>query len=748
MGSKNSVKDQLLVAASIVPALCLCLFAVAASVWDLGFSPPLPFDYYYPAEGAAPLTAAAVAQLAEDEWTPMTSNRMYEADWTEKGIWLRVKVPVGQPDQHVNGRINHVSVRNADFYLGIHHGEPPQLIGSSQDAATWSLPTEPSFHVSRSPMAEQRIYINIEKCAIWAVPFFVQDDEGFNAKMTQRQIAVAVVIGYGLAMIIACMVFLLILRQPIFWLLTAQQAFVILCTLIYTGELLRLVPALAHEQRLHLMLMEDTFLIATYLATRSYMQHLLEKTRYEALLIGKKISVLTLAVILILPLASTQMGNVAIVVYFITVLSLFSAQQIVERRHDDANFIAISGSVLIAAITSGFLVWTGLIVNSVYLEFAPFVSASWMSTILMADIARRMRRIKYDRQKIIAQLQNSSEQMLASGSAAIPADLQVSIMFIDIASFSTIAEAEDTEVMFNLLSKRMLAMIQIIESHGGTIDRSLGDGLLCYFPSGATHHALRALNAAKRIQGDIIAEAMVQASKKHQSPILPVRIGIHSDKVLIGNMGGGSRIDFTMVGQGVNLANRLEQACAPYRIMISCQTFDHLRDHGFRAKDFSPIQIPVKHRTTLMLAYEHEPFSQELEELNAVVRAQQSSIHNSHRIVRHRLKVEDGVSLTSREVKFTVEDFSMHGFKATSATFMAQGSMIELQLDTGDQQLNQSLEQKLLTHLCVEVRWSRSKGEGYEHGLYIVGDTPAQASYRLSVLLTHPGAPLVTDIAA
>ena len=88
--------------------------------------------------------------------------------------------------------------------------------------------------------------------------------------------------------------------------------------------------------------------------------------------------------------------------------------------------------------------------------------------------------------------------------------------------------------------------------------------------------------------------------------VMPVRIGMHSSKMLLGNIGGATRIDFTMIGAGVNFASRLEAACTPFKLMLSETCYEHLRTLGYVASDFSRVGISIKHKPELVTSYEYD----------------------------------------------------------------------------------------------------------------------------------------------
>jgi class 3 adenylate cyclase len=155
--------------------------------------------------------------------------------------------------------------------------------------------------------------------------------------------------------------------------------------------------------------------------------------------------------------------------------------------------------------------------------------------------------------------------LLADGdeSAVISAERDVTVLFTDIRSFTTRAETMAATETAEFLNNHFALVAGCVEDQGGTIDKYIGDSVMAFW--GAPHpvddHAARACRAALAIRQKIAIE---NAENKMQGlPILEMGIGIHSGKVIAGNIGAPGRVNYTLVGDAVNLAQRLEQLCKP-----------------------------------------------------------------------------------------------------------------------------------------------------------------------------------------
>lgn len=131
-------------------------------------------------------------------------------------------------------------------------------------------------------------------------------------------------------------------------------------------------------------------------------------------------------------------------------------------------------------------------------------------------------------------------------------EVDVSIMFCDVADFTPFAERSDARSVVAALNGLFETIVPVIARHGGHVDKFLGDGLLAVFgaPEGFMDHADRALAAGREI---------VEAVNRPGAP-LEVRVGINSGRVVAGSIGGAGRLNFSVIGDAVNTAARVEAA--------------------------------------------------------------------------------------------------------------------------------------------------------------------------------------------
>ena len=134
----------------------------------------------------------------------------------------------------------------------------------------------------------------------------------------------------------------------------------------------------------------------------------------------------------------------------------------------------------------------------------------------------------------------------------------LTIMFTDIRGFSTLAEHMDAGEIAGLLNDHFNMLAEPIEAEGGTVDKYIGDAIMAFWgaPEDMPDHAARALRAGAEIQRRIRADNVRR--KRTGEPPLAVRVGIHTGAVVVGNIGSMNRINYTIVGDAVNIASRID----------------------------------------------------------------------------------------------------------------------------------------------------------------------------------------------
>lgn len=137
-------------------------------------------------------------------------------------------------------------------------------------------------------------------------------------------------------------------------------------------------------------------------------------------------------------------------------------------------------------------------------------------------------------------------------------ECEVTVLFSDIRSFTSIAEQKTPKEVLTLLNIYFTRMSSIVEEHGGVVDKYIGDAIMALFGAPLKHgdHADRAFLTALKMTAAL--EEINREFNSQGLPPLDIGIGINTDKVMVGNMGSQDRLNYTAIGDGVNVASRLE----------------------------------------------------------------------------------------------------------------------------------------------------------------------------------------------
>jgi adenylate cyclase len=168
----------------------------------------------------------------------------------------------------------------------------------------------------------------------------------------------------------------------------------------------------------------------------------------------------------------------------------------------------------------------------------------------------------------------------------------LSIFFSDLEGFTGISEGLDPEALTSLLNDYLSAMTDIIHEEGGTVDKYEGDAIIAFWnaPLEQPDHARRCVRAAMRCQARL-AE-MRPMFRERLGKDLKMRIGINSGPAIVGNMGSHTRFDYTMIGDAVNLASRLEGINKQFGTytMISQSAMEQM-DGAFPVRELSRVAV-------------------------------------------------------------------------------------------------------------------------------------------------------------
>jgi adenylate cyclase len=189
-----------------------------------------------------------------------------------------------------------------------------------------------------------------------------------------------------------------------------------------------------------------------------------------------------------------------------------------------------------------------------------------------------------------------ADQLLAGGEAALGGKMQkVTILFSDIRNFTGLSEALGARETVLLLNEYFAGMSDVVSQHGGNLDKYIGDAIMATFgvPFGKPEDADNALEVANRM---LMALAALNECRgdRGEEPI-DIRIGVATGEVVVGNIGSPTRMEYTVIGDSVNLASRLEGANKFYRsrILIDATTMQSLKNPGL-IREIDLLQVKGK----------------------------------------------------------------------------------------------------------------------------------------------------------
>ncbi len=294
-------------------------------------------------------------------------------------------------------------------------------------------------------------------------------------------------------------------------------------------------------------------------------------------------------------------------------------------------------------------------------------------------------------------------------------------MFIDVVGFSLSAENMLPRLAFDTLKEILLEMGKQVHEYGGIVDKTLGDGLLCYFgyrfdrDETTTDHAEKALRCAIRIQ-ELNMQRNLHALSVGE-PLYPLRIGINTASSYLGDLGSGQKIEFTVVGNGVNFAKRLEGACDMFSVMIGITTWELIKGLEINKSAVSRRLIRIKHHKELIDAYEYDPFFDQKDVRARVAEAFRKSANLQRLNERNPVNDPHAITVISKHGDAIIVNFSGTGISLQFKMALTRGSIIQFALESREPGLRQQLEKLQITDIEAEVRWNYQSAGGFVHGL-------------------------------
>jgi adenylate cyclase len=186
--------------------------------------------------------------------------------------------------------------------------------------------------------------------------------------------------------------------------------------------------------------------------------------------------------------------------------------------------------------------------------------------------------------------------------------MTATVLFADLKGFTTIAEQTDPETLMCWLNEYMGAMVGVVRNHGGIVDKFIGDAIMAVFgvPIGRTTPEEIAKDAIAAVRcAQVMASTLTTLNRQWRiqgRPTAAMRVGIATGTVVTGSLGSSQRLDYTTIGDSVNVAARLESYMKSVdsgicRILINKETYQHIQGQ-FPTKFISEEQLKGRKQPT------------------------------------------------------------------------------------------------------------------------------------------------------
>lgn len=242
--------------------------------------------------------------------------------------------------------------------------------------------------------------------------------------------------------------------------------------------------------------------------------------------------------------------------------------------------------------------------RSVNLTVTPLVSGEGqpMGSMLMLEDISSEKRMKSTMSRYMDP--SIADQVLASGAELLGGrSVTATVLFSDIRGFTTLTEELGPQATVSLLNEYFEIMVDCIQREGGMLDKFIGDAIMAAFgiPVGHDDDEDRAVRTAVAMISRLREWNDIRVGQGKRP--VQIGIGLNTDVVVSGNIGSNKRMDFTIIGDGVNLAARLESACKAYAARILISEFTKKRLRGtYRMREAD--RVIVKGKTQPVVVYE------------------------------------------------------------------------------------------------------------------------------------------------
>lgn len=217
-----------------------------------------------------------------------------------------------------------------------------------------------------------------------------------------------------------------------------------------------------------------------------------------------------------------------------------------------------------------------------------YIASSLMNYLRTEKDKRQIRGAfsRYLAPEVVRQLEEKPEQLKLGGEMK-----EMTVLFADIRGFTTLSEKFTAEELTHFMNRFLTPMTEIILKHKGTIDKYIGDCIMAFWnaPLDDPDHAKNACEAALAMQSHL------KTWNREMKESIAIGIGINTGRCCVGNMGSDQRFDYSVLGDEVNLASRLQGLSAQYSapVILGKQTAESVKGH-FEVSELGTVQVKGK----------------------------------------------------------------------------------------------------------------------------------------------------------
>jgi adenylate cyclase len=293
-------------------------------------------------------------------------------------------------------------------------------------------------------------------------------------------------------------------------------------------------------------------------------------------------------------------------IILLTLFAGLSGYAIIRAKSVYGQIGLILGLLILVVLLATIVYSQGTIIPLPWLAADVLLSAGYVTLVRFVVERKQNQQVqslfsKYVHKDVLAELMSSNTEIRLGGERK-----PVTVLFSDLRGFTSLSESLSPEELTSTLNGYLSAMTPHILEEKGTIDKFIGDAIMAFWnaPLPVEHHPLHAVRSALRMHDAL------KTFNTREGTTLAVGIGIHTGQAIVGNVGGKDRVNYTILGDTVNLASRIEGLTKKYGVgtIVTKAVRDTISDDSlaFRCLDVITVLGKVTPTTLYEVRYSHD----------------------------------------------------------------------------------------------------------------------------------------------